>query len=119
LPSVVDGPPIPHQSVIPALDVSATRTGDRLALFLVNRHLTATVAAEFALKGLQVGPAAKRLELHHPDAFIYNTYQVPQALKISERTETLQIERQGSTSAFSLQLPAHSLTCLVMEAKNI
>jgi len=119
LPSQVDGPALPHPTGLPVLDVSATRQGDTLALFLINRHLDAEVLSRCTCKGLQVGTVAKRVELHHLDAFKYNTYADPRALRISERSETLQVESDGAASRFSVQLPAHSLTCLVLEAKNL
>jgi len=114
LPCGVNVPALPGAARLPALDVSATRQGGRLAIFMVNRHLDADIESTFELGGLQTAPSAKRIELHHPDAFKYNTVQEPQALQIRERNEMIQVE----SSRFSLKLPAHSLTCVVLDVKE-
>jgi alpha-N-arabinofuranosidase len=119
LPSKVDGPMLPHPAGIPVLDLSATRKADTLALFLVNRHLDAGLSCQCACPGLQVGTVARRVELYHPNAFLYNTFKNPTALKINKQTENLKVERNGPTSTFAIQLPPHSLTCLILEAKDL
>jgi alpha-L-arabinofuranosidase len=108
LSSHVDCPPIPHQTALPALDVSATRAGNRLSLFLINRHYDAEVVAQISLHGLTAQSAARRIELTHSNPVEYNTFQEPEAVRISERPEAL----SGTGSAFEIRLAPHSLTCL-------
>jgi alpha-N-arabinofuranosidase len=117
LSSHVDCPPIPHQTALPALDVSATRAGNRLSLFLINRHYDAEVVAQISLHGLTAQSAARRIELTHSNPVQYNTFQEPEAVRISERLEAL----SGTGSAFEIRLAPHSLTCLrldVFEDRN-
>ncbi len=119
LASEVSGPALPHSSGIPVLDVSATIKGDKLSMFLVNRHLKGEVAADFTINGLKVDSRAKRIELHHQDAFKYNTYSAPDAVSIREKSDDLTITVNNQSSSFPLLLPAHSLTCLSVDVSKL
>ncbi|MCP4606378.1 MAG: hypothetical protein GY847_38685 [Proteobacteria bacterium] len=114
LRSDVDGPSLPHKIEVPALDVSATLGGDKLSVFLVNRHLDAEVVTNFSIDGFKVEPSAERIELHHNDAFKYNTNKEPEAVTIDRKPENLAVTVKDGSSCFPLRVPPHSLTCLAL-----
>jgi alpha-N-arabinofuranosidase len=118
LPSKIDCPALPHETGLPALDVSATRSGDTVALFMVNRHLHAQASVDCELKGMEVNQNAKLVELYHDDAFRYNTYDRPEAVKIRESGKSLEVEKQGTAGRLKLILKPHSLSCYVLNVKK-
>jgi len=119
LPSQVDCPVLPHKAELPALDVSATRAGDKVALFMVNRHLDAEIIADCELIGLAISSDAKRTGLYSPDPFVYNTYEDPEAVALSETSEVLNVSREGSSSRFTVRLDPHSLSCLELNVNKL
>ncbi len=119
LPSKVDSPALPHKSGLAALDISATRTDGTVCLLMVNRHLNSELVVETKLKGSKITGSTKRIELYHPDAFLYNTCEKPKEVKVTERDENLSIDRHGTTSSFTVRLAPHSLTCLKLNVEEI
>ena len=112
LPSHVDCPTIPHETGLPVLDLSATRTDNRLALFVVNRHYDAQVNTTVLLKGVRHGSVDNYLEISHPNPIHYNTYTEPNEIQISKINKDIEITHEGSGAVFDIRLPAHSLTCI-------
>ncbi len=110
---------IPHKTELPALDISATRTDGKVALFMVNRHYNAEIVADCSLNGLAVSPEAKRIEMHHPNLVQYNTFDNPKAVQLKESDETLSVAKEGAGSRFQLSLPPHSLTCLKLDVSSL
>jgi alpha-N-arabinofuranosidase len=119
LASRVDGPALPNESEIPALDLSATRSGERLALFLVNRHYDAEALVEIALKGMDADPDANRFEMSHKNPAQYNSFRHPEAVGIKAYGEKLSVTAHKDGSRVSLRLPAHSLTCVEITTKDL
>ncbi len=115
LANKVECPAMPGKEGLPALDISPTRRGNIVALFAVNRHLDAPVAAECVMKGMNVKPTARVLELYHPDAFRYNSYEAPHDVRIGESLEELKVEKTDIGSRLSLNLKKHSLKCYLFE----
>jgi alpha-L-arabinofuranosidase len=119
LPSKVDCPNLPLGARWPSLDISATRRGNKISLFMVNLHLDKDIETDIEIKGLSVNQSANRTDLHHSDAFLYNTYDSPEAVRLNERTESLSISRAGTSSAFTVKLAPHSLSCLELDVEEI
>jgi alpha-N-arabinofuranosidase len=116
--SSVDCPPIPHESGLPALDLSATRGNGKLALFMVNRHYCSEIIAECEFKGVRVEAGARRREIHHPNPARYNTFREPEAVRIEERSESFEVVEKGAGSRLSVRLKPHSITCLELGVKD-
>jgi alpha-L-arabinofuranosidase len=119
LKSTVDGPQLPHESQLPALDLSATRAGDRIALLLINRHYRQEMDLACFLPGFKAEPRATRRELYHRNAAQYNTPEAPGAVSLTVREELLKVSSEGGASSFSVRLPPHSLTCLEFKAARV
>jgi len=113
LPSAVKCPPIPHFTELPVIDISATRSENRLALFVVNRHYDAEVVADCLLKGNKIEPVSRRIEMSHPNPVQYNTFESPNEVRIIETTESISNSGDRTGSRFPLRLKPHSLTCFV------
>ena len=107
LDSDVKGPPIPHRSHLPALDCSATRGPNGLAVFLTNLHGSSAARVRLSLPA--AAPLVKTVTLHHEDRGQYNTHDEPEAVKLRTTTAA------GSSAAadLDLALPPHSATCVV------
>jgi len=118
LSSHVDCPVIPHETGLPVLDLSTTRTDNKLSLFLVNRHYDAAVNAACLLRGIRVISVDNYLEMSHSNPVQYNTYTEPNAIQIRRSNKAIKITREGSGAAFDIQLPAHSLTCIEMSIED-
>ena len=95
---------IPALSDVPYLDASATMSqqGDRLALAVVNRHMTDDIRAEITLAGLGTVHSARVAVLSGESERSAGTEQFPDAVSISEA----EIEITGD--AFEYTFPAHS-----------
>ncbi len=120
LPSrLVDCPPLPHESELPAVDLSATRSGDKIALFLTNRHYGSDAQVSISLAGMRAEPSAARWEMNHRNPTQYNTFKKPEAVKIESAPETLSINSTKGGSGFGTRLPAHSLTCIELRVKDL
>ncbi|HUT56041.1 MAG TPA: alpha-L-arabinofuranosidase C-terminal domain-containing protein [bacterium] len=119
LPSRVECPPLPHVSELPAVDLSATRSGDRLALFLVNRHYSSEARVSVSLDGMDAAPAAERREMGHRNPAQYNTFKKPDAVRIEYAPESLSVTATKGGSGFDLRLAPHSLTCIELRVKDI
>jgi alpha-N-arabinofuranosidase len=119
LPSRMDCPPLPHESELPAVDLSATRSGDRLALLLANRHYSSDAELSISLAGMRVEPAAARWEMSHHNPCQYNTFRKPEAVRIQSAPETLAVTESKAGSGFGTRLPAHSLTCIELRVKEL
>ncbi len=118
LQSRVDGPAIPHETGLPVLDVSATRSGDKVSLFAVNLHYDNEVVTTLNLKGLDIDPGAAIIEMSHENPVQYNTFSKPDEVRIRERSETIQVTKEGTGSCFQMRLAPHSLTCLELKVKD-
>jgi alpha-L-arabinofuranosidase len=118
LPSRVECPALPHETELPVLDLSATRTGDRVSLFFVNRHYDMAVNASCRLPGIEVVPPVRFIEMAHPNPVQYNTLSEPEAVRIRENHQVIAASREGSGSSFEVLLPPHSLTCIEMNVKK-
>jgi alpha-N-arabinofuranosidase len=116
LNSTADGPSVPHESGITALDLSATATGDRVALFLLNRHFKEEMEVTCVIKGRKVEAPARRAVIHHPIAAQYNTIARPEAVTIAESSETLDVSTEAGASIFTVRLAPHSINCLELTA---
>jgi len=118
LASSVDCPRIPHETELPAMDISATKTGNKISLFIVNRHYDAEIIADCALKGLAVEPTIIRHEITHPNPVQYNTFDDPNTVGIRTSNETLSVAKEGSGSRFQLRLPPHSINCFELKTTS-
>jgi len=85
---------------------------------LVNRHYDAAVNAACLLKGIRVISVDTYLEMSHPNPVHYNTYTEPNVIQIRKSHKAIKITHEGSGSAFDIQLPAHSLTCIEMSIED-
>ena len=117
--STVEVPPIPHKTQLPSLDISATRSEDNVAIFMVNRHYDAEIEVDCNLKGLDADPDAKRIEMNHRNPVQYNTISDPNAVKISESSERLSVGKEGTCSLIRLRLAPHSLTCIKFKVSSV
>ncbi len=114
LGSTVQSPPIPHKSSLPALDFSATRSGSRLALFLVNRHYDSELEVSCLLRQNR----SSRLfawEMHHHDPARYNTVQAPAEVTIKEKREGVAMENINGGTRLTVLMKPHSLACVELE----
>lgn len=118
LASTTQAPALPHDSGLPALDVSATRQDRRLALFLINRHYHAPLAVKVSLAGMGVKPAATMTELYHPNPVQYNSFEKPEAVKLIESAARLELGKDQGAGGFSISLKPHSLTCVELEVEG-
>jgi alpha-N-arabinofuranosidase len=118
LRSTVDCPLLENGVGLSTLDLSATRAGDRLALFLVNRHYREEVDTAIHLKGFAAAPQARRYEIYHPNAAQYNTHLAPEAVRIEEREEVLPVREEAGSSLFSTRVLPHSIVCLELKTRE-
>jgi len=118
LPALVDCPVLPHDTGLPVLDLSATRTGDKLSLFFVNRHYDAAVNAACRLKGIEIISVDHHMEMSHDNPVQYNTYSEPYAVQVRDNHKTITISRKRSGDILEVRFPRHSLTCIEMRIKN-
>jgi alpha-N-arabinofuranosidase len=118
LPSSVACPHINLKPGLPSLDVSATRDGDRLAMFIVNRHYDAEAMVQCRIKGRVIEPLCNVRVIHHPNPVQYNTFDEPMAVSISDSTARLQIEEDRAGSSFTIRLKPHSLTCVELKIRK-
>ena len=107
LASQVDCPPIPHETMLPALDCSATRGDNGLAVFLTNLHGSSAARVKLSLP---VAATLKRtVTLYHPNRAQYNSYDEPEAVKLA----TAMADGRGAVTSLDLTLPAHSAQCVI------
>ena len=92
---------------LPVLDASATldASGERLALFLVNRHYEQGVTVELELQGCKPGHAATLEWLYHEDPLARNTFEEPERVALAREEITL-------SDPPRVKLPPHSAACL-------
>lgn len=99
----------------PMLDASALGTPEnaRLSLFLVNKHVSASLAVEVALAGLEGAPDAASLAvrnttlLTHPDPHATNTREAPEVVTLAR--DALAWDPASRT----IELPPHSASVVV------
>jgi len=111
----VESPAVPHPSQMPAVDASVTVSEDRVALFLVNRHLEAPVELTGRLAGIRVEPEVQEQVLTHANPVQYNTLRQPEAVKPRSRMIQPVTGQSQDGLTLSVLLPPHSLTCLVLK----
>ncbi len=114
----VASPAIPHPSQLPAVDASVTISEDRVALFLVNRHLNSSVQLSGRLSGAEFEPEGQAIVLTHSNPVQYNTHHHPEAVRPVSQTLRPFSEQTASGAGLGLLLPPHSLTCLVLKRKS-
>lgn len=119
LRSAVECPNIPHKTELPSLDVSASRTGGKVALFMVNRHFDKDIAVDCVLKGLEPDSAASRFEMRHNNSAQYNTFEYPNVIGIGETKETLSVTKEGNSCRLQVRMPAHSLSCFELDVRDL
>lgn len=98
---------LPPRKAVPLLDVSATRDGSRLTIFVINRDSANHQAASIDVAGF---PAARRAEAHVIAAGGYsaeNTVDEPEPVV----EKTAEIEWKGA-----YRFPPCSVTAIVLEA---
>ena len=97
----------------PVLDTSATleTSGERLSLFLVNRHYDRPLAVEIDLQGFDPAESATLELIHHDDPLARNTFAEPERVAI--RTEEISLPRP-----WRLELPPHSVAALIMNRRG-
>ncbi len=98
---------------VPFLDASATvsESGDRLALAVVNRHVSEPISCAVELAGFRPAGEAKVYELNgeHPVAPV--TFENPEAVRTSVS------KTRVSGSKWDYSFPAHSVTLLLMDGE--
>ena len=97
-----------QQAAVPWLDVSPTfdRDGRTMSLCVVNRHRTADIRAQLALRGFDPEPDGETWTLSGPDALSRN---------LADSPETVIVVRDsvgGLGARFQHTFPAHSATIL-------
>jgi len=108
----VQTPPAPHESGVPALDVSATRAGDKLSIFMVNRHYDARARVAIRLPRPTKGLSLERTVMHHPDPVKYNTVRAPQAVGLKRAFGPAPLDEPGEGREVEIELEPHSLSCI-------
>jgi alpha-N-arabinofuranosidase len=93
---------------VPWLDVSPTfdAARSRLGVCVVNRHRTADVRAEIALRGFEPVPDGETWTLSGPDALSRNLAESPDTVAVAHDT------LNGLAARFQHTFPAHSATIL-------
>jgi alpha-L-arabinofuranosidase len=108
--SVTDGSPrVPNVPDVPYLDVVAAsnQAGDRLTLFVVNRHLSADIRAAIRIAGFSVGSASGSV-LSAQDIYVGNDDAQP------ENVIPRNLQLAVSGTEFSHEFPRASVTVLVL-----
>jgi len=96
----------------PALDSSATleTSGERLGLFLVNRHYDRPLSVAIDLQGFDSESTATLELLHHDDPLARNTFAEPE--RVAVRTEEVKLPPSPR-----LELPPHSIAALILNRR--
>lgn len=115
LPAKVECAAIPHKTALPALDVSATRSGERTVLFFVNRHYDAGLDVSCELPRVTGKQRLSAWEIHHDNPVQYNTPQGPHKVTIRERTDGFAVEEKEGHSTLRVAMKPHSILCVELE----
>jgi len=96
-----------------ALDASATleTSGERLSLFLVNRHYDQPLAIVIELQGFEPEESGTLELIHHDDPLARNTFEEPEQVAI--HTEEIRLPRP-----LRLEIPPHSVTSLILSRRS-
>ncbi len=111
-----ESPVLPHDSGLPMIDVSATRSDDTLSLFIVNRHYRSWAEVRVIPEGLEPGPPAELFIISHRDPVAENSFENPQEVKIEKRE--VKLRGRSGRKDISLGIPDHSVACLSMKIKK-
>ncbi|MFO8056438.1 MAG: alpha-L-arabinofuranosidase C-terminal domain-containing protein [bacterium] len=111
-----DSPVLPHHSQLPALDVSATRSGDTLSLFLVNRHYSEPAGVKLVPEGLKLKSAGELRLIRHREPVAKNSVPNPENVKIENKK--VELASLKHPSPFSFNLPPHSVACLSVKTEE-
>ncbi len=97
---------IPPETRVSALSGSASRSGNRITLSVVNTHISAPQTAEVRLRGVGVS-SAEATVLHVDDVHAHNTFDQPNAV----RAQATQV-KAGNGGSFMHTFPPASVTVL-------
>jgi alpha-N-arabinofuranosidase len=111
-----EAPAVPHDSELPMLDISATRSGDNLSLFMVNRHHRQMAGIKIVPEDMDIETRGELRTIHHYNPVAKNTFSGPQEVTIKSRKVEL-VDLKGP-SHFSFIVPPHSVSCLSVRTKG-
>ncbi len=86
---------LPDIENVPYLDIVAAtnKTGDRLTVFCVNRHLTENIPATLTVSGFAAAPSAAVQSLYSDSIYDVNDEAEPEAVKPKESNVTVEGDR--------------------------